>query len=61
MSIDRMRRRAVECDPELAALVRLYCFLRGTTVKAFVTQVLREAVEPYRAWIDSLRRLREQP
>ena len=57
MTSDTPRRRMVEADPEIAELVRLYCFLRGMTVKAFVTRTLREAVEPYRAWIESVRRL----
>lgn len=51
-------RRMVEAEPQVAELVRLYCFLRGITVKSFVTQALRGAVEPYRSWVESLRQLR---
>ena len=57
----RLRKKAVvETEPEVAELVRLYCFLRGVTVKSFATEVLGKAVAPYRSWIDSFRKLREQ-
>ena len=51
-------KRLVETDPEVADMIRLYCFLRGVTMKSFVTESLRKSIEPYRPWIESVQKLR---
>ena len=54
-------RSFVEIEGELAEQVKLFCFLRGLTMRDFSTRAIREALEPYRAWLESVRRLKTPP
>ena len=56
----KARRRFLEADASVAELVRLYCFLRQTTVKAFVTHTLKAALAPSLPWIESVKALRSE-
>ena len=58
MTNEPPNKRLVETDPEVANTIKLYCFLRGITMKSFITEALRKAVEPYRPWIESVQKLR---
>lgn len=55
-----MTRKFLECEPVLAEQVRLYCFLRQMTVKAFVTKAIEQALEPYKEWLKEVRELRRK-
>ena len=54
-------RSFVEVDGDLAEAVKLFCFLRGITMRDFSTQAIRSALEPYRAWLENVRRLKTAP
>lgn len=55
------QRRWLEAEPDIAERTKLYCFLRGITIKAFVTKALREALMPYEGWIENFKKLRTAP
>lgn len=46
------RKRAfLECEKQLAEEIKIFCFLKRISVKVFVTNTLREKIEPYKEWI----------
>lgn len=44
-------------NPELAYLIRLYCFLKQIPAHKFVEKILDKEMEPYKAWLKNLKEL----
>ena len=53
-------RSRIDVDKDIHEDVKLFCFLRQRPIQPFVTEALRDALEPYQQWLNSFRRLQEE-
>lgn len=51
------KRAFLECENTLAEDVKIFCFLKRISVKSFVTNTLKEKLEPYKEWVRLVREI----
>ena len=60
--MDRQRSKVnskfLEVDEKTANKIRILCFLKGVTMKKFVTEAMQKEIEPYENWIDNVGKLK---
>ena len=53
------KRKFLEVEEEIANKIRVLCFLRGLTIKKFVTETMEKELEPYKSWLENVKKLRD--
>ena len=51
-----VKRKFVEVEEDIAQKVRLFCFLRNTSMKDFATDTLEKKLKPYEHWLKSVKK-----
>ncbi|MFH2033055.1 MAG: hypothetical protein ABIJ40_20880 [Bacteroidota bacterium] len=52
------KRRFLEVDEEVANKVQIFCFLKDTTIKRFVTDAMKKELDPYEHWLENVSKLK---
>ena len=52
------KRKFLEVEDKLANKIKVLCFLKGITIKDFVTETMKKEIEPYKSWLESVNKLR---
>ena len=49
------KRKFVEVEEDTAKKLRLFCFLRGISIKNFVTGTMEKELKPYENWLENVK------
>ncbi len=52
-----MDRQLIWIDAEIGRKIKLFCFVRGISIKDFATKTLQKALEPYENWLQNMQKL----
>ena len=52
------KRKFLEVEEDVAKQVQIFCFLRGMTLKKFVTQTMEKELQPYQQWLENIKKLK---
>ncbi len=53
-----MNRHLVWIDKGLGKKIKLFCFLKGISIKDFATKGLQKSLEPYENWLQNIQKLK---
>lgn len=51
-------RKFVEVNEDLMKKVQIFCFLKNTTMKKFVSETIQKELHPYEQWLETVKDLR---